>query len=288
VRRRRGDAGGDPSGGGSPEIRDLASPATIRDRIWSGRERETRGTDLGGREGEAAAVGSGRWRGAAVSFGARRASTGGAGKRERKGGRASSPPHGAPEAVVRRRAAAGRRGGSGTAARRRARARVAMAARALGFCARRRLRRGGNEARGVQRLNRSGRRRLGMRARGGDGEGRAGLEPESGAAWGRGRPTGGARVLGRERGGGGGAGALIGRGTRGRPRKRKENGGEERGGVRAAGGLTEQRHIFGAVFLKVSPLSLPRQILVPKGNTLSRNLVCWLGFYPRGLRGMYR
>jgi hypothetical protein len=56
-----------------------------------------RGNQLGGREGEAAAI-----------FSARRAATGEAGKREKEGGRASSPPRGAPGVIVRRRAAAER------------------------------------------------------------------------------------------------------------------------------------------------------------------------------------
>jgi hypothetical protein len=70
------------------------------------------GTRLGVREGETAAIGGGRRRGAVVDFGARRASTGGAGERGKTGGRASSPPRGAPGAVDRWRAAAERwRGG---------------------------------------------------------------------------------------------------------------------------------------------------------------------------------
>jgi hypothetical protein len=48
-----------------------------------------RGNQLGGREGEAAAI-----------FGTRRAATGEAGEREKEGGRASSPPRGALGVVV--------------------------------------------------------------------------------------------------------------------------------------------------------------------------------------------
>jgi hypothetical protein len=69
------------------------------------------GTRLGVREGETAAVGGDRQRGAVVDFGARRASTGGAGERENTGGRVSSPPRGAPGTIDRRWAAAERRHG---------------------------------------------------------------------------------------------------------------------------------------------------------------------------------
>jgi hypothetical protein len=88
--RRRGVAGGNPSGGDSPEIRDLASPATIRDGIWSGRERGTRGVSSRLLEGARAAVDGGRRREAARPVGKRRAGTG---EREGEGKAAGELPH---------------------------------------------------------------------------------------------------------------------------------------------------------------------------------------------------
>jgi hypothetical protein len=105
------------SGGARPDFagkRDNALPASVLSGIWTGRKRETRGVRLGGREGEATAVGGGRRREAARIG---RRSRADAGKPGRGRGKAAGDPH--HHAVPRGSSSDGgkQRGGGAAAAR---------------------------------------------------------------------------------------------------------------------------------------------------------------------------